>query len=87
MTGYGSTGEFRIVKDTNTIFTPDDYNTWLPLPRPRLNNIAGELMFSVKATNDVHIALGSVEIVIGGSGNSLSGIRPATDDQANQVEV
>ena len=90
MTGYGSTGEFRIVKDINTIFTPDDYNTWLPLPRPRprpINNISGELAFSVKAANDAHIALGSVEIVIGGSGNTFSCIRPATGDVDPHCEM
>ena len=78
--------------------TLNDNQQWFPFG-PTLEDI-GEITFSVKAGNDAHVALGSaedqptgrhvpshVEIFLGGWGNSRSGIRPATGDVANQVEV
>lgn len=80
------------------VFTPNDNEQWFPFG-PTLED-TGELTFSAKAGNDAHVALGSaedqptgrnvpshVEIFLGGWGNSRSGIRPATGDVANQVEV
>ncbi len=80
------------------VFTLNDNSEWFPFGSALENT--GQLAFSVKATNDAHVALGSaevhptgrdvpnhVEIFIGGWGNSRSGIRPATGDVNNQLEV
>eukprot|EP00559_Dactyliosolen_fragilissimus_P007792 CAMPEP_0184861662 /NCGR_PEP_ID=MMETSP0580-20130426/6290_1 /TAXON_ID=1118495 /ORGANISM="Dactyliosolen fragilissimus" /LENGTH=1463 /DNA_ID=CAMNT_0027359231 /DNA_START=285 /DNA_END=4674 /DNA_ORIENTATION=- len=80
------------------VFTPNDNSKWFPFGSTLEDT--GELAFSVKATNDAHVALGSaevhptsryvpnhVEIFIGGWGNKRSGIRPATGDVKNQIET
>ncbi len=79
-------------------FTPNDNSQWFPFSGSPLSD-TGEIAFSVKAANDAHIALGAefnptgrdvpnhIEIFLGGWTNSRSGIRPATGDTGNQVEI
>ena len=83
----------------NIVFTPNDNSKWFPIGSTLEDT--GELVFSVNATNDAHVALGSaedqptgrdvpnhVEIFIGEGDNSSSGIlRSVTNDVTNQVEV
>ena len=105
MTGLGSMGEWKDFDEENVpttpgiVSTPNDNSQWFPITCSALENI-GQLAFSVKASNDAHIALGSaeadptgrdvpnhLEVFIGGWGNSRSGIRPVTGDINNQVET
>lgn len=74
------------------VFTPNDYNQWFPFSISSIGD-TGQLAFSVKASNDAHVALGSaediptgrnvpnhLEVFIGAWDNSRSGIRLATGD-------
>ena len=95
-----TTNVYSPFRQTNTVFTPDNDSKWFPITST-LNDTSDELVFSVKASNDAHIALGSakdepdgrnlpnhVEIFIGEGDNSSSGIlRSVTNDVTNQVEV
>jgi len=103
MTGWGSRGEWKefeggLPTSPWPVSTPDDNSIWFPITCSPLSD-TGEIAFSVKAANDAHIALGAefnptgrdvpnhIEIFLGGWANSRSGIRPATGDTGNQVEI